>query len=500
MERQEHLIPPAEYLCVVAPRTPLAQYLEEARKLLFHYPEILELIRADLDEHALEKKRLRVADKQWEHQDAGTLPGEHPRPEPLCEQSLALKTGRPRMEPEICYYFLAVRGFVGGVKGLDARNLFLESTSIQLILAEAGVKMPGLSTIIENTNAVSQNTRDAILDAQLKLFMEEGKDDFRQQVVDSTAVNAHSAWPKDSTLIYGFIERIWRRGQNLKRFGVGNMVVAGIEETLSDLKKLDFEISNTRGKKGAKERRKVLYQDVIDLAEYTSQDMSEELKRIKAEASKRSIKPSLSEKLERLVQWLEQDIAGLDELILACIRRVLEDEPPSAGTRPLSLADPDAAYIEKGGREPVIGYRIQLAKTGKGFVCNYLVPKGNANDASQFLALCEGAIERTGVVPEVVSADGCYASANGRSTLIQKGVSKVSVSSSKGKAITPQEDWESEEYKRARRNRSSVESLVFQLKNLVNLGQLVRCGFDSVKAEITEKILAFNFLRACRVT
>ncbi|CAM2008844.1 transposase [Acanthopleuribacter pedis] len=499
MERQDYLIPPAEYLCVVAPRTPLARYLEEARKLLLHYPGILELIRADLDAHALKKKKLRIADKQWEHQAAGILPGAHAQSEQPSTQSLELKIGRPRMAPEVCYYFLAVRGFAGGVKGLDARNLFMESTSIQLLLAEAGVKMPGLSTIIDNTNAISQATRDAILDAQLKLILNEDKDDFRQQIVDSTAVNAHTAWPKDSALIFGFIERIWRRGQKLNQFGVGNMAVSGIEETLSDLKKLDFEISNTQGRKGAKEHRKALYQEVIDLAEYTSQDMSEELKRIKKEAEKKSIKPSLLAKLERLIQWLEKDIEDLDALILACIRRVLEDEPPSSGNRPLSLADPDAAYIEKGGREPVIGYRVQLARTGKGFVCNYLVPKGNANDASQFLPLCEGAIKRTGVTPQLISAVGCYASAKGRDALLRKGVAKVSISSSKGKAITPIEDWESKGYKSARRDRSSVESLVFQLKKLVNLGQMVRCGLDSVKAEITEKILAFNFLRACRL-
>ncbi|CAM2006936.1 hypothetical protein APED_09730 [Acanthopleuribacter pedis] len=161
----------------------------------------------------------------------------------------------------------------------------------------------------------------ADLDAQLKLILKEDKDDFRQQVVESTAVNAHAAWSKDSALISGFIERIWRPGQKLNQVGVGNMAVSGIEERLSDLKKLDFEISNARGRNGAKEHRRALYQEVIDLAEYTSQDMSEELKRIKKEAGRKSIKSSLLAKLERLIQWLKK-LVNLGQMVRCGLDRV----------------------------------------------------------------------------------------------------------------------------------------------------------------------------------
>ena len=140
MERQDYLIPPTEYMFVVAPRTPLALYLEEARKLLLYYPEILDLIRQDLEAHAVKKKRLRIEDKRWEHQNSGSLHEGQSTHAPITAQDLVLKTGRPRMAPEICYYFLAVRGFAGGVKGLDSRTLFMESTSVQLLLAEAGIK------------------------------------------------------------------------------------------------------------------------------------------------------------------------------------------------------------------------------------------------------------------------------------------------------------------------------------------------------------------------
>lgn len=66
-----------------------------------------------------------------------------------------------------------IRGYAGGIKSSDAQTLFLESTSVQLVLSEAGIKMPGLSTIIEETNAVSQATREAIFDAQIRVILEE---------------------------------------------------------------------------------------------------------------------------------------------------------------------------------------------------------------------------------------------------------------------------------------------------------------------------------------
>lgn len=175
MEQQPHLIQPAEYMFVVAPRTELAKFIEEARKLLLLYPEIIELIQTDLNTHAANKKRLRLADKQWEHQNVGGLHEGGMEQDPITDQDLTLGKGRPRMSPELCYFFMVIRGFAGRVKGLDALTLFMESTSVQLVLAEAGIKMPGLSTIIENTNAIRQETRDFILDAQLKMFLHAGR-------------------------------------------------------------------------------------------------------------------------------------------------------------------------------------------------------------------------------------------------------------------------------------------------------------------------------------
>ena len=62
--------------------------------------------------------------------------------------------------------------------------------------------------------------------------------------------------------------------------------------------------------------------------------------------------------------------------------------------------------------------------------------------------------------------------------------------------ITGPDDWESETYRNARRNRSAVESLMFTIKDGFEFGELGRRGIDAVRDELTEKVLAYN---CCRI-
>ena len=75
----------------------------------------------------------------------------------------------------------------------------------------------------------------------------------------------------------------------------------------------------------------------------------------------------------------------------------------------------------------------------------------------------------------------------------------VSISGAKGKKITSAEEWKRPDYRAARANRSAVESLVFTLKDGYQFGQLLRRENENVRAELTEKILAYNIGQILRV-
>ena len=176
--------------------------------------------------------------------------------------------------------------------------------------------------------------------------------------------------------------------------------------------------------------------------------------------------------------------------------RVFRDKKLPSTEKLLSLSDGSAAYIKKGSRNPVIGYKPQLVRSENGFVTNLIVPQGNAADSIELVPAIRESITRTGVVAELVSSDDGYASASGRDELLGMGVKDVSMSGAKGRKLTDPGDWESELYREARRNRSAVESLMFTIKDGFAFGELGRRGINGVRDELLEKVLAYN---CCRI-
>ena len=104
-------------------------------------------------------------------------------------------------------------------------------------------------------------------------------------------------------------------------------------------------------------------------------------------------------------------------------------------------------------------------------------------------------ITRTSIVPSIVSVDDGYASALGKKRVEKKGVEVVSISGSKGKKITPLDNWENDLYKKARADRSSVESLMFTIKYNYSFGRVMRRKIEQVRAEMMEKVIVYNFSR-----
>jgi len=99
----------------------------------------------------------------------------------------------------------------------------------------------------------------------------------------------------------------------------------------------------------------------------------------------------------------------------------------------------------------------------------------------------------------MVSSDDGYSDKSARQDLLETGIAVVSISGAKGKKITSAEEWKRPEYRPARAKRSGIESLVFTLKDGYEFGQLLRRGTENVRAELTEKILAYNIGQIGRV-
>jgi hypothetical protein len=147
--------------------------------------------------HAKKKKLLRLADAQFL---AGQTPDLPKLQLQLCElkvDDIELETGRPRTDAYIVYLFLMLRGLNGGCKDQQARLLLEESITLRLWLEHLGLELPPASTLSDNLNAVSNQTRALIHQVQLRYIIQQGLDDFQKSFIDSTAVEANTERPTE---------------------------------------------------------------------------------------------------------------------------------------------------------------------------------------------------------------------------------------------------------------------------------------------------------------
>ncbi len=102
-------------------------------------------------------------------------------------------------------------------------------------------------------------------------------------------------------------------------------------------------------------------------------------------------------------------------------------------------------------------------------------------------------------MPTVLSFDDGYTNGDDRDHYLGAGVSVVSFSGSKGKRLIPAEEYDSDAYKKARLNRSAIESGIFTLKHNHDFDRVMRRGIDNVRSELLEKAIAHNFFRMIKL-
>jgi IS5 family transposase len=483
-------------LFLPVPDTDFRDFLDEVDQLARFAPEIITAIEADLDAHAHRKKKLRLEDRKFNESRTDDFPGLSIEERELSSQALSLEEGRPRMPAESVYMFLQLRGFLGSLSTKQSRRFLRESMSLYGWLQSRGLKMPGVSTIVDNLNVVTHATRERIFERQIARVLLEDLDDFKALTIDSTSVKANSSWPTDARILTGLLMRVDRLGRKLDRFGVDNFRQGWVPRWLEEMDKLEFQICLVAGKANSKGKLKKRYRQLLRRGRKAADSLCAEFNRFEQRLSIKTLAPSRRVLLQRLIERIRTDLSDAQRVLEYATDRVFKEKMLPSTEKVLSLSDGSAAYIKKGSRNPVIGYKPQLVRSQNGFVTSLLVPEGNAADSIKLVPAIKDSIKRTGVVAKLVSTDDGYASANGRDDLREMGVADISISGAKGKKLTTLEDWESETYRDARRYRSAVESLMFTIKDGFAFGELGRRGIEAVRDELLEKVLAYNCCRS----
>lgn len=484
------------HLFLDVPDTKLGDIIYEALALYRRFPEIGEAIEKNIETAGKEAKFGRLKIRRWEESRNPGLPWDCPPSErELRAEELSLKIGRPRMRAESVYLFLTLRGYFGSVSDQCAAERFADSITVRNYFEGMNIRVPAPRTILDNLSHVSQATRDLIVSRQMTAVSDDGLDDMNHVTADSTSVWSNSQWPTDSELISKIVERTFRTGQKLYLCGLPNFREWQLPTWLKKLDRLSFEISSLCGKRGSRRKRRRLYRKVRDICAKAVARLESELGIIQNACRLERFDPLVGDRLTKIFMNMRQDFADA-RLICECNRKRMEEGVSVPSTeKVLSVADPDAAMIVKGGREPVLGYKPQILRSREGFVSAVIFESGNISDAKSLVPLVERHCDNTGVWPETVVADDGYASAANRQKLIVSGTNKVSFSGGTGKKVTPAEEWDDPDFLALRNGRSAVESIMFTLKHCFRFDRVRRRGIKAVREELTEKIIAHNFWR-----
>jgi IS5 family transposase len=399
---------------------------------------------------------------------------------------------------------------------------------LKLFLRNQGIdKLPGLSTIDEGLNALSDSTREYILQSQLALIADQGMDDFSSTRIDSTHIVADSAYPTDSNTLTKLIGRLNSSlsEKRLARFQLNLPEVNFIADCHQRLKSLNYSIcsltsasakqadalykeevgenkatedkeSHASGETAKQRKRRQLYEEYYEIAEAVLKEIRSRFEAMIDKTEGVSLPPSLICNLNALKESCKKDVDEFEKLLNHSRERICDGKIPSAKDGIiLSVSDPNAAFIVKGGWERVFGYKPQIAFSSSGFTTAIVIPEGNAADRGQFITIAEKSMKNTGIIPQVISVDDGYTSAENLAELQEREVEIVSFSGTHGRKLLGEELWENKEYSEARRARNTAEGGISYLKNRVNLEQCTVCGIDRVRREATERIIAANALR-----
>jgi IS5 family transposase len=395
---------------------------------------------------------------------------------------------------------MLLRGYLGeGFKARDTRSLQAESITLRTMFANMGVRQPRPGTLTELVNAVSIATRERVLTAQLAYALELKLDDFETMIADSTHVRGNTAWPTDSRLMVAICERLLRVGASLPELGLSAIQVPCADKHVATMRQLDREIGLSKGKQRQDRPRRRRYAKMITRARKVHDLLDGPITASQRALDALDIAPSRKQLAQRAMSQLAADLQTLTTVTDNCHSRVLDGESVPMRDKVLSVSDPDAAYIAKGQREAVIGYKPQIARSRTGFITSLKVPRGNAPDSQQLLDLVDDTTTRTGVKLRVVSVDDGYASAANVEALTERNVDIVAINGAKGRKLTTDEQWDSDEHTHARNVRSAVESLMYTLKQGFNFDEVARRGLDAAHAELLEKALAHNLCNLLRV-
>ena len=180
-------------------------------------------------------------------------------------------------------------------------------------------------------------------------------------------------------------------------------------------------------------------------------------------------------------------------------RRVLHGEAVPAGEKIVSLFEPHADIIVKGGRDVQYGHKLNLTTGRSGLILDLVIEPGNPADSDRFLPMLDRHIAFYGAPPRQTAADGGFASRANLAQAKALGVHDAAFHKKAGLRVADmvKSNWV---YRKLRNFRAGIEADISCLKRAYGLGRCLRRGLDHFTAYVWSSAVAYNlalFARLC---
>ncbi len=188
----------------------------------------------------------------------------------------------------------------------------------------------------------------------------------------------------------------------------------------------------------------------------------------------------------------------IERIVTQTERRVLSGEVVPAREKIVSLFEPHADIIVKGGRDTQYGHKINLVAGKSGLILDLVIETGNPADSERFLPMLERHAAFWGRPPRQAAADGGYASGHNLQQAKARGVRDMAFHKKAGLRIEDmvKSRWV---YRKLRNFRAGIEAGISCLKRAYGLARCTWRGFDHFRAYVWSSVVAYNLVLFTRL-
>jgi transposase, IS5 family len=188
----------------------------------------------------------------------------------------------------------------------------------------------------------------------------------------------------------------------------------------------------------------------------------------------------------------------IERIIAQTERRVVHGEAIAANEKIVSLFEPHADIIVKGGREVQYGHKLNLTTGRSGMILDLVIEAGNPADSERFLPMLKRHIAVYGEAPRQAAADGGFASRHNLGEAKALGVRDMAFHKKAGLRIKDmvKSNWV---YRKLRNFRAGIESDISCLKRAYGLARCVWRGLDHFTAYVWSSVVAYNLALFARL-